>query len=115
MEIPIQGGIDRRWPPSFLRGVTPASRFYTHVAKRLLSMRTAGSISVECATKPMKNCVMIKARDSLQKEKGLVLLCAGLNMRMLKTAKKEIIEAAAGFYPDSDEESDCERAGEKDD
>ena len=42
---------------------------------------------------------------------------AGLNMRILKTAKKikEIIEAAADFYPDSDEESDCERADEEDD
>ena len=57
---------------------------------------------------------MIKTRNKLQKEKGLVLLSAGLNIRILKTAKKEIIEAAADFYPDSDEESDYEGADEAD-
>jgi len=61
-----------------------------------------------------ENNAMIKTRNKLQKEKGLVLLSAGLNIRILKTAKKEIIEAAADFYPDSDEESDYEGADEAD-
>ena len=39
----------------FFEAHYPASPFYQHVAKRLLSMRTAGSISVERAAKPMKN------------------------------------------------------------
>ena len=98
----------------FFEAYATASKFYMHVAKRLLSMRTTGSISVERAAKPMKNNVMIKTRNKLQKEKGLVLLSAGLNIRILKTAKKEIIEAAADFYPDSDEESDYEGADEAD-
>ena len=54
----------------FFEAHHPASPFYQHVAKRLLSMRTAGSISVERAAKPMKNYIMTKTRSRLKKEKG---------------------------------------------
>ena len=81
-----------------------ASDFYTHVAKRLLSMRSTGSISVERAAKPMKNNVMIKTRNTLKKDKGLVLLRAGLNMRVLYRVKKIVIESAV----DSDSSSESE-------
>ena len=70
-------------------------------------MRTAGSISVERAAKPMKNCVMIKTRNALQKEKGLVMLRACLNMRLLNRVK-ELIGTAA----DSDSDWDTESEGE---
>jgi hypothetical protein len=78
----------------FFEAWAPASDFYTHVAKRLLSMRTTGSFSVERAAKPMKNNAMIKTRNSLKKDKGLVLLRAGLNMRVLYRVKKIVIESA---------------------
>ena len=88
----------------FFEAWAPASDFYTHVAKRLLSMRTTGSISVERAAKPMKNNVMIKTRNTLKKDKGLVLLRAGLNMRVLYRVKKIVIESAV----DSDSSSESE-------
>ena len=72
------------------------------------TLRTTGSISAERAAKPMKNCVMIKTRNALQKEQGLVMLRAGLNIRLLNRIKKELIGTAA----DSDSDWDTESEGE---
>ena len=70
-------------------------------------MRTAGSMSAERTAKPMKNCVMIKTRNALQKEKGLVMLRACLNMRLLNWVK-ELIGTAADSDSDRDTESEDE-------
>ena len=86
----------------FFEAHYPASPFYQHVAKRLLSMRTAGSISVERAAKPMKNYIMTKTRNKLKKEKGNVCLRAGLNMRLLYGVKKGLTENAADSSSDSE-------------
>ena len=85
----------------FFEAHYPASPFYQHVAKRLLSMRTAGSISVERAAKPMKNYIMTKTRSRLKKEKGDVCLRAGLNMR-LYGVKKGLTDNAADSSSDSE-------------
>ena len=86
----------------FFEAHYPASPFYQHVAKRLLSMRTTGSISVERAAKPMKNYIMTKTRNKLKKEKGNVCLRAGLNMRLLYGVKKGLTDNATDSSSDSE-------------
>ena len=71
-------------------------------------MRTTGSISVERAAKPMKNNVMIKTRGRLMKEKGLVMLRAGLNMRLLERVKRGLNDMALDSGSDWDTESEAE-------
>jgi hypothetical protein len=92
----------------FFEAYAKSSSFYKHIAKRLLSMRTTGSISVERAAKPMKNNVMIKTRGRLMKEKGLVMLRAGLNMRLLERVKRGLNDMALDSGSDWDTESEAE-------
>ena len=49
----------------------------------LLSMRTAGSMSVERAAKPIKESILSKEHNILLDEKGATLFRAAHNLRML--------------------------------
>jgi len=102
-EFPYRGVLIDDGRLRFCEGHAPAPEFY--------STRTLRSACCPCAQQAqsalsvLRSCEADEKRcydqdaQSLQKEKGLVLLRAGLYMWMLKTAKKEMIE-----------ESDCERA-----
>ena len=63
------------------------SLFCQLVAKRLLSMRTVGSIDVERQIKPMKNAVITKDRNRLGTAKATVLYRTSENLRHLMKAK----------------------------
>ena len=52
----------------------PHSKLYRLVAEPLLSIRTAGSIDVERAVKPMKNSILTKERNRLGDDAAGVLM-----------------------------------------
>ena len=53
------------------------------VAKRLISIRTEVSISVERVAKPLKKKVWTDERNRLGPENATMMLCVGLNLRFL--------------------------------
>ncbi len=53
------------------------SPLYQQVGKRLLSMKSVGSMDVERMAKPSKHCILTKDRNRLSDEKGVVMLRAG--------------------------------------
>ena len=63
------------------------SEFYQKIAQPLLSMRTVGSIDVERLAKPLKHKLLTKERNCLRDDKGIILFCAGQNLRQLMKAK----------------------------
>ena len=84
----------------FFADLTPTPYFQL-VAKPLLSIKTTGSISVEGATKPLKNKVATKERNRLLTDKRTALLLrAGLNLRLksesLRSAKAAHEKATPG-------------------
>lgn len=56
-------------------------KLYTKIFKKLLSMRTEASISVERVAKPLKHAVLTKKRNKLVVNKAAVFLRAGINLR----------------------------------
>src|SRR6056300_1030760 len=81
-------GVEGRF--SFYQSFAKTKVFYHKVAKPLLSMRTVGSIDVECRIKPVKNDILTKYRNRLSDEKGVVLYRASENLRHLMNSKKII-------------------------
>ncbi len=59
---------------------------YQQVWKRLLSMKSAGSMDVERVAKPFKHSILTKDRNALSNEKGIVLFRAGQNLKHLHHA-----------------------------
>ena len=53
-----------------------------YIAKPLLSMKTAGSVSVERVAKPLKDGVLTRNRNRLGNERRIVALRAGLNLNL---------------------------------
>jgi len=66
------------------------SQLYLIVGKPLLSMRTAGSMSVERAAKTVKESILSKEHNLLSDEKGTTLFRAAQNHRMLHNAIQSI-------------------------
>ena len=57
---------------------------YTHVASKLVSLRSVGSMSVERAAKPLKHYVYTPERNRLAQGKAEMLLRTAINLRFLK-------------------------------
>ena len=64
-----------------------SSLLYKTCARPLMSLRSCGSMTVERAAKPLKNCVYSKSRERLGYGKASALLRAGLNLRFLQQTK----------------------------
>jgi hypothetical protein len=60
------------------------------VGKRLLSMKSVGSMDVERTAKPFKHCMLSKDRNRLFDEKGIVMFRAGQNLKHLHHARESI-------------------------
>ena len=69
----------------------PNSLLYQKVAKRLLSLRSTGSMSVERIAKPMKNFVYSKSRRRMDLKRSSMLLRVGLNLRFLAQTKLNML------------------------
>ena len=63
---------------------------YHQVGMRLLSMKSVGSIDVECTAKSFKHCILTKDRNRLSDEKGVVMFGAGQNLKHLHHARTAI-------------------------
>ena len=63
---------------------------YQQIGKRLLSMKTVGSMDVERTAKPFKHCKLSKDRNRLSDERGVVLFRAGQNLKHLHHARESI-------------------------
>ena len=63
---------------------------FLKVAKPLLSMRTVGSIDVDCKVKPIKHTIMTKKRNRLKDPKGGALFRAQEDRKHFMRAKKAL-------------------------
>jgi hypothetical protein len=66
------------------------SSLYQQVGKCLLSMKSVGSMDVECTAKPFKHCMLSKDRNRLSDERGFVMFRAGQNLKHLHCAWESI-------------------------
>jgi hypothetical protein len=66
------------------------SPLYQQVGKRLLSMKSVGSMDVEHTVKPFKHCILTKDRNRLSDAKGVVMFRAGQNLKHLHHARTAI-------------------------
>ncbi len=73
-----------------LKHISCFSPLYHQVGKRLLSMKSVGSMDVECMAKPFKHSILTKDRNALGDEKGIVLFRAGQNLKHLHHAREVI-------------------------
>jgi hypothetical protein len=64
------------------------SPLYQQVGKQLLSMKSIGSMDVECMARPFKHCIFTKDRNAPSNKKGIVLFRAGKNLKYLHPARK---------------------------
>jgi hypothetical protein len=64
--------------------------FTSRFGKCLLSMKSIGSMDVECTAKPFKHCMLTKDRNRLSDEKGIVMFRAGQNLKHLHHARESI-------------------------
>ncbi len=62
------------------------SSLYQKVGKRLLSMKSVGSMDVKRTAKPFKHCILTKDRNKLGEKKGIVMFRAGKNLKHLHHA-----------------------------
>ena len=83
--ITKHGGITGRL--RWFEAYAPHSKLYRLVAEPLLSVRTAGSIDVERAVKPMKNGILTRDRNRLGDDAAGVLMRASENLKILMKAK----------------------------
>ena len=83
--ITKHGGINGRL--CWFEAYAPHSKFYRLVAEPLLSVRTAGSIDVERAVKPIKNSILAKDRNRLDDNAAEVLMRASENLKFLMKVK----------------------------
>ena len=83
--ITKHGGINGRL--RWFEAYAPHSKFYRLVAEPLLSVRTAGSIDVERAVKPIKNSILTKDRNRLDDYAAEVLMRASENLKFLMKVK----------------------------
>ena len=74
----------------FFEAYARFSPLYQQVGKRLLSMKSVGSMNVEHMAKPFKHSILTKDRNALSNEKGIVLFRAGQNLKHLHHARKAI-------------------------
>ena len=74
----------------FFEAYARFSPLYQQVGKQLLSMKSIGSMDVECMAKPFKHCILTKDRNALSNEKGIVLFRAGQNLKHLHHAREVI-------------------------
>jgi hypothetical protein len=63
---------------------------HQQVGKRLLSMKSVGSMGVEHTVKPFKYCILTKDRNRLSDAKGVVMFRAGQNLKHLHHARTAI-------------------------
>ncbi len=66
------------------------SPLYQQVGKCPLSMKSVGSMDVECMAKPFKHSTLTKDRNALSNEKGIVWFRAGQNLKHLHHAREVI-------------------------
>ena len=66
------------------------SPLYQQIGKRLLSMKSVGSMDVEHTAKPFKHCILTKDRNRLSDAKGVVMFRAGQNLKHLHHAHTAI-------------------------
>ncbi len=78
------------------------SFLYQQVGKQLLSMKSIGSMDVECMAKPFKHCILTKDRNALSDEKEIVLLRAGQNLKHLHHSREVIKGKVYGGVVNSD-------------
>ncbi len=71
----------------FFEAYARFSSLYQPVGKRLLSMKSVGSMDVEHTAKPFKHCILTKNRNTLNDESGIVLFRAGQNLKNLHHAR----------------------------
>ena len=71
----------------FFEAYARFSSLYQLVGKRLLSMKSVGSMDVERTAKPFKHSILTKERNSLKDERGIVLFRAGQNLKHLHHAR----------------------------
>ena len=71
----------------FFEAYARFSSLYQLVGKRLLSMKSVGSMDVERTAKPFKHSIFTKERNSLKDERGIVLFRAGQNLKHLHHAR----------------------------
>lgn len=83
--ITKHGGITGRL--HWFEAYAPHSKLYRLVAEPLLSIRTAGSIDVERAVKPMKNSILTRDRNRLGDDAAGILMRASENLKILMKAK----------------------------
>ncbi len=74
----------------FFEAYARFSPLYQQVWKRLLSMKSVGSMDVERMAKPFKHSILTKDRNALSDEKGIVLFRTGQNLKHLHHAPKVI-------------------------
>jgi hypothetical protein len=74
----------------FFEVYAPFSPLYQQVGKRLLSMKSVGSMDVEHTAKPFKHCILTKDRNRLSDAKGVVMFRAGQNLKHLHHARTAI-------------------------
>ena len=84
-QVTTHGGITCRL--HWFEAYAPHSKLYRLVAEPLLSIRTAGSIDVERAVKPMKNSILTRDRNRLGDDAAGILMRASENLKILMKAK----------------------------
>ena len=106
----------------FFEAYARFSPLYQKVGKRLLSMKSVGSMDVERTAKPFKHCILTKDRNKLGEEKGIVMFRAGQNLKHLHHARIAIKGKAyagvngtgeaydGGKSPDGSIDIDCDLA-----
>ncbi len=66
------------------------SPIYQQVGKRLLSMKSLGSMDVERTSKPFKHCMLTKDRNRLSNGTGVIMFRSGQNLKHLHHAREAI-------------------------
>ena len=73
------------------------SLIYRHIARRVLSLPSVGSMAVERVAKPLKHMVMTHARSHTGSETASLLLRVGLNLRFLQKHREALATSSAAY------------------